>query len=330
MKCEYPQCNTEADILFYCRYCRGSFCQNHRDPQAHNCPSLRQPNQYSQNTQQGPQSQVRPEEVMRRIAYGVAQAAQQAARQQAQAQEQMYFPDEKSKKEYIEKRLTSSGELFSLGNELLDIIFGFALIVLVFGFFQYITSSTNRWWGFAIAAILVGTAFLPHELAHKFVAIKKGQFARYILWVRGLLFTLLTLVIGIGLIVPGFVSIVPLKRQMDKKDLGMVAIAGPATNAIIGSISLILGFLTYSGYSVTSLVGPLAMYGLWGVPNIFILVAQFNGLIALFNCIPIWQLDGKKIFNWNKVAYFILVAINIAIVIPTFILNPGFLAGAGG
>ncbi|MCE7742204.1 MAG: hypothetical protein GOP50_07065 [Candidatus Heimdallarchaeota archaeon] len=332
MKCEHPQCNTEADILFYCRFCRGSFCQQHRDANRHSCPSLKQPQQSTQGTQQGsPQGQVRAEDVMRKIAYGVAQVAQQAAQQQAQAQQPMHFPDEKSKKDFIAKRLTASGEMFSLGNEILDILAGFAMIVLVFGFFQFIRAEegTNKWWGFAIAAILVGTAFLPHELAHKFVAIKKGQFARYILWVRGMLFTLLTLVLGIGLIVPGFVAIVPMSRQMDKRDLGLVAFAGPAINAVIGSISLIIGFLTYSGYAV-GLVGPLAMYGLWGVPNIFILVAQFNGLIALFNCIPIWQLDGKKILSWNKVAYFILIAVNLAIVIPTFILNPNFLSAVSG
>ncbi|MHA1199026.1 MAG: AN1-type zinc finger domain-containing protein [Candidatus Heimdallarchaeaceae archaeon] len=328
MKCEHPQCNTEADILFYCRFCRGSFCQQHRDANRHSCQSLRQPQQSTQGTQQGsPQGQVRAEDVVRKIAYGVAQAAQKASQQQAQAQQPMHFPDEKSKKDFIAKRLTSSGEMFSLGNEILDILAGFAMIVLVFGFFQFIRAEegTNKWWGFAIAAILVGTAFLPHELAHKFVAIKKGQFARYILWVRGMLFTLLTLVLGIGLIVPGFVAIVPMSRQMDKRDLGLVAFAGPAINAVIGGISLIIGLLTYSGYAV-EFVGPLAMIGLFGKPNIFILVAQFNGLIALFNCIPIWQLDGKKILNWNKVAFFILVAINLAIIIPTFILNPNFLS----
>ena len=326
MKCEYSQCNTEADILFYCRYCRGSFCEKHRDAQAHNCPSL-----YGQSTTQGSQQgtaqgQVSPGEVMRRIAYGVAQAAQKAAQQQAYEEQTMHFPDEKSQKEFIKKRLTSSGELFSLGNEILDILFGFALIVLVFGFYQFIFSTTNRWWGFAIAAILVGTAFLPHELGHKFVAVRKGQFARYILWVRGLLFTLITLVLGIGLIVPGFVAIVPMSRQLNKKDIGLVSFAGPAINAVIGVVSLIFGFLTYSGYAA-AFTGPLALTGLFAMPNIFVLVAQFNGLIALFNCIPVWQLDGKKILNWNKTVYFILIAINLAVVIPTFILNPGFLAG---
>ena len=133
------------------------------------------------------------------------------------------------------------------------------------------------------------------------------------------MFTLLTMVIGIGLIVPGFVAIVPMKRQMDKKDLGLVAFAGPATNAIIGTIALIFGLLSH--YSVLILPPLLAS------PNIFILVAQFNGLIALFNCIPVWQLDGKKILNWNKVAFFALVAVNLALVIPAFIINPSFLSG---
>ncbi|MCG3225345.1 MAG: hypothetical protein H7645_00385, partial [Candidatus Heimdallarchaeota archaeon] len=218
-----------------------------------------------------------------------------------------------------EKRLVSSRGLFSFGSELLDILFGFALIVLVFGLFQYFYRDDNKWWGFLLSAVLVGTAFLPHELAHKIVAMMRGQFARYILWVRGMMFTLFTLIIGIGLIVPGFVAIVPMRKQMDKKDIGLVSLAGPATNAVIGSISLIFGFLTFYG------VIPLT--GLAASPNIFILIAQFNALIALFNCIPVWQLDGAKILKWNKIIYFVLVAINIAIAIPTFILNPGFLTG---
>ena len=133
------------------------------------------------------------------------------------------------------------------------------------------------------------------------------------------MFTLLTMVIGIGLIVPGFVAIVPMSRQMDKRDLGLVAFAGPFTNAIIGFVSLIFGFLTH--------FGAIALPPLLASPNIFILVAQFNGLIALFNCIPVWQLDGKKILNWNKVAYFALIAANLALVIPAFIINPSFLSG---
>ncbi len=317
MRCEHPQCNVDADILFYCRFCRGSFCQNHRNSQDHNCPSV---NQRTGTAPGAPQNSVTPAEAMRRFAHSVAQTAQQSQQSQQSQPAPKYFADEKSQKKFIEKRLTESGQLFTLGNEVLDILFGFALIVLVFGLFQYLAGSTGIWWwGFVVSIALVGTAFLPHELAHKFVAIRKGQYARYILWVRGLMFTLLTMVIGIGLIVPGFVAIVPMSRQMDKRDLGLVAFAGPFTNAIIGFVSLIFGFLTH--------FGAIALPPLLASPNIFILVAQFNGLIALFNCIPVWQLDGKKILNWNKVVYFALIAANLALVIPAFIINPSFLSG---
>ena len=320
MKCEHPSCNADEDILFYCRFCRGSFCENHRDPHTHNCKSM-YPGSQTQ-TQDGSQSQPSqtPADVLRQFAYQVSQQVSQAAQQTAAQATPMTFKDEKSRRKFVEKRLLSSGELFSIGNEVLDIIFGFSLIVLVFGFYQYLLREDQKWIGFLISGILVGTAFVPHELGHKVIAMRRGQYARYVLWVRGLFFTLLTLVIGIGLIVPGFVAIVPISKQMDKKDMGLVAIAGPVTNVIIGIISLVLGLLTNANFGVIPLTG------IFAAPNIFILVAQFNALIALFNCIPIWQLDGAKILRWNKLIYFALVAINIAIFVPAFVLNPGFWA----
>ena len=310
MKCEHPSCQADEDILFYCRYCGGSFCERHRDAHAHNCSPKTQQNQGVPPNQATPEQKA--EDFLRQFAYSVSQAAKRTA----PPSQPVSFPDEKSKKKFIEERLVSSGQLFSLGNEFFDIVFGFSLIVLVFGFYQFITRGS--WWGFLIAGILVGTAFVPHEMAHKVVAIRKGQFARYILWVRGLLFTMLTLIIGIGLIVPGFVAIVPMSRQMNKKDLGLVAFAGPAINAIIGAVSMVLGLLVHYGVFVLS--------PLFTQPNIFILITQFNALIALFNCIPVWQLDGAKILKWNKVAFFVLVAINVALIVPAFILNPTFLS----
>ena len=311
MICEHPSCQADEDILFYCRYCGGSFCERHRDAYAHNCSPKTQQDQGVPQGQATPEQ--RAEDFLRQFAYNVSQAAQ---RTEASPSQPVSFPDEKSKKKFIEERLVSSGQLFSLGNEFFDIVFGFSLIVLVFGFFQFITR--GEWWGFLIAGILVGTAFVPHEMAHKVVAIRKGQFARYILWVRGLLFTLLTLIIGIGLIVPGFVAIVPMSRQMNKKDLGLVAFAGPAINAIIGAVSMALGLLVHYGV--------FALAPIFAEPNIFILITQFNALIALFNCIPVWQLDGAKILKWNKIAFFGLVAINVALIVPAFILNPTFLS----
>ncbi len=310
MKCDYPNCRADEVILFYCPYCKGSFCPSHKDSIAHNCKAFAQQTGTTRPTSQSSTSQTpTPQDVMRAFAYQVSRAV---GAQQSQTRTQAPPMDEKARKKFIEKKLTERGDLFSFGNEIIDILFGFALIVLVFGFFRYAT--TQEWTGFVVSGILVATAFLPHELGHKFEAMRRGQFARYILWVRGMMFTLITLIFGIGLIVPGFVAIVPLTRQMNKKDLGIIALAGPATNVVIGLVSLILGLLTHFAI--------IPFSGLFSDPNIFIQIAQFNALIALFNCIPIWQLDGAKIIKWNKVIFFVLVLANIAIAVPTFILNP--------
>ncbi len=312
MRCEYPNCGAQEDILFYCRYCRGSFCQKHRDPEAHRCTAVPGQAQQPFAATGAPAN----EEVIRQMAQNAMNMAQQAMGQQPQYQDPYAYADEETRRKLIEQRLKKSRGLLSFGSELVDILIGFSLIVLVFGFSQLFFA--NNWWGFLTSAILVATAFLPHEMAHKVVAQRRGQFARYILWTRGIIYTLLTLILRIGLIVPGFVAIVPLSRKMDKKDLGMVALAGPAINAVIGAISLVIGLLTDVSFGI------IPFTGIMSTPNIFIQVAQFNALIALFNCLPVWQLDGAKILKWDWKVFATIVAINIAIVIPSFILNPGF------
>jgi len=306
MKCDYPNCNRDEDILFYCRYCHHSFCEEHRDPQNHQCPVFL--------GQSFPEQAETVAQATSVIMTGIQKAAEYVQKQAQQAYyDQLSRLDDKSKKELITRRLLASPDIFSLGSEVLDLIFGFGLIILVFGISEFIFE--RNYWGFIISGILIGTAFLPHELAHKFVAIKKGQFARYVLWTKGILFTLFTLIFQIGLIVPGFVAIVPLdpRRKMTKKEGGLVALAGPAINAIIGGVSLIIGLL------IKYAILPLTFSPIF--ENIFLKITLFNGLIALFNCIPLWQLDGKKILNWNKFAYAALLAANVLIIIPPLMLS---------
>ena len=111
MKCEHPSCSADEDILFYCRFCRGSFCENHRDPHTHNCKSMYPGGQsQSQDSSQSQPSHT-PADVIRQFAHQVSQAAQQTA---AAQQTPMTFKDEKSRRKFVEKRLLSSGELFSI------------------------------------------------------------------------------------------------------------------------------------------------------------------------------------------------------------------------
>ncbi len=293
MKCQYPNCGRDEDILFYCNNCKGSFCNAHRAPSAHHC--TRQYVTPSTQTPPHQQSSAGANDLFRAVMHQMIQGGETAGQRQQSPYQRL---TDVQRRKIIESRLKASPELFSLGNEPLDLMFGFSLIVLVFGFFQFMRNQSME--GFIIAAILVGTAFLPHELAHKYVAIKKGQFARYILWVRGLMFTFLTLIIGIVLIVPGFVAIVPIKEKLNKKDLGLVAFAGPISNVIIGSLAL--------SFVVILQIGFFSISGFFGNMDLYLKIGLFNGLVGAFNCIPVWQLDGKKILNWSKPIYFVLIA----------------------
>ncbi len=300
MKCEYPECDRDEEVLFYCPYCHHSFCQEHRAPEKHKCPV------YFSHANPLTGTGATIQDHLRAFAESIQKQAEEA-----QYQQYMQM-DIETKKKLIAKKLLASPDIFSFGDEIVDLIAGFGLIIAVFTFSQVVFMKASLIWSLLISSILIGTAFLPHELAHKFVAIKKGQFARYVLWTRGILFTLITLFIGIGLVVPGFVAIVPLdpKKRMNKKENGLVAFAGPATNTIVGAISLLIGLPIY--YHLIPIILPSV------IQNIFLQIAMFNSLLALFNCIPVWQLDGKKILTWSKLAFFALIVLNVIIAIPPF------------
>jgi len=56
--------------------------------------------------------------------------------------------------------------------------------------------------------------------------------------------------------------------------------------------------------------------------SVLIIGANFNGLIAFFNMIPFFGLDGQKIFAWNKLVWILTFAAAIGLYI-----GPGFFGG---
>jgi Zn-dependent protease len=76
----------------------------------------------------------------------------------------------------------------------------------------------------------------------------------------------------------------------DRSKFGRVAFIGPLTNLVMGFIFLILFYRN-----------PFVDYLYIG--------ALFNSWIALFNLLPFGNLDGQKIFSWNKIVWiFMMVA----------------------
>jgi Zn-dependent protease len=127
------------------------------------------------------------------------------------------------------------------------------------------------------------SAFLVHELAHKFLAQYYGSWAEFRAQMSGLLITAISAlpIMPFKFIAPGAVMV----GLSDGKKFGRVALIGPVTNLVMGFSFLLLS-LFYNSYSPYFTIG-----------------ASFNGWIAMFNLIPLGVLDGQKIFDWNKLVW---------------------------
>jgi Zn-dependent protease len=136
-----------------------------------------------------------------------------------------------------------------------------------------------------ISLIAVSTGFIFHELAHRMVAKRFGYEATYTMWRPGLILAFVSSLMGFLFAAPGAVVIRPgniiiTNQKTQIENMGLISLAGPATNIIIAVIFLALD----------------AVY-----PTlIFYLGAFINTWLAIFNLIPFGPLDGAKVFSWNK------------------------------
>lgn len=143
---------------------------------------------------------------------------------------------------------------------------------------------------FTIILIAVGTGFVLHELAHKYVAIHYGAHAEFRAWKEGLIFAVVLAFITNGEFVfaaPGAVYV--LGNRITTKQNGIISLAGPVTNL---AIVLVFGIL----------LGALKP-GQGFVQDIIVTVMHINFFLAAFNMIPVFPLDGSKVFVWSKGAW---------------------------
>lgn len=142
---------------------------------------------------------------------------------------------------------------------------------------------------FIMASLTVGTGFLLHELGHKIVAQRYGCFAEFRSFDQMLLLAIAMSFFGFIFAAPGAVMI---SGRVNKARNGKISAAGPIVNLALAIFFLSLLFLP--------LPANLRLVGYYGF--------LINSWLALFNMIPFWLFDGYKIFKWNKIAYFAIVA----------------------
>ena len=160
-------------------------------------------------------------------------------------------------------------------------------IVLLGGVLGDIGSYTTLDWLFAlgVSAVVSVCGFLLHELAHKFVAQRYGAWAEYRMYPTGLLMALVFSFLGFIFAAPGAVYI---QGRITKKQNGLISLAGPATNVVFGSVFILL-WLAFPDMDPWSYA--------------FRLIGLLSLFLAVFNLLPFGPLDGKKVLDWNPVAW---------------------------
>ena len=145
--------------------------------------------------------------------------------------------------------------------------------------------------GMALVAVSLGFVF--HELGHRLIARRFGYFAEYAMWPMGLMVALGFSLFGFVFAAPGAVMIYPRATvlgtaSLSRHKIGLISLAGPATNIGLAVVFLVLDFIQPA--------------------LLFTLGARINTWLALFNLIPFGPLDGAKILKWNKGIWLISIA----------------------
>jgi|ETNmetMinimDraft_11_1059920.scaffolds.fasta_scaffold11061_2 Zn-dependent protease len=186
------------------------------------------------------------------------------------------------------------GKINTSEREIRDLIKAWIAISIAFAVVMGGLMGLNFYQLFIISAITVGTGFLLHELGHKIVAQRYGCFAEFRSFDQMLLLAIMMSFFGFVFAAPGAVMI---SGPVGVRRNGKISAAGPIVNLVLALIFLWILLMQPAG-----LLGIIAFYGFF-----------INSWLALFNMLPFWNFDGKKILRWNRKVYGVIVAIALGL-----------------
>ena len=224
------------------------------------------------------------------------------------------MPAKKHKKKLKMKRPVRGriveGKKDSFTKEIGNIILAIIIISLIFAYDWL--NPLNTFENFYTPFIAVTTSFLLYHFAQRVMSRKLKCNIAYRLWVPGVVFGLLFMLVGIKIILIGGILISAYKfgrwgmkdRLPTVQEIGFISVVGPLTNIFL---AIIFGLLA----------GPAAT----GQNSFFAYMSMLNSWLAIFNLVPIKDLDGGKIMFWSPVYWFFLSFFAILLIIPVDILS---------
>jgi Zn-dependent protease len=203
--------------------------------------------------------------------------------------------------------------------ELRDLLLSLVALVIAFSVLMN-GKKIPGWEMIIIITVGVGTGFLLHEMAHKFVALHFGYWAEYRANRMGLLIAVAAAFAGFIFAAPGAVMInkpnapqefymqdpfgqEELKREFRRETL-WISLAGPMTNIVLTAFFFLALMLAPSN----STVAQAANFALF-----------INLTLAAFNLIPLGPLDGKKIFDSNRTVWLLVGLPTILLALPVYL-----------
>jgi Zn-dependent protease len=175
--------------------------------------------------------------------------------------------------------------------------------------------------------VTVGSGFIMHEMAHKLVAIYYGGRAKFKMWVQGLVFMLATSFLGVLFAAPGAVYIH--MQGIRPRENGLISLAGPLLNVALVGFFIVLDEFAPIRQFFTFLIihgRELAGFGIYGgILSVWKFGAAMNIMLALFNMIPAFPLDGSKVFAWSRLVWFSVIIFLLAI--GAVVISPGIVIG---
>jgi Zn-dependent protease len=213
-----------------------------------------------------------------------------------------------------------SGRISSI--ELRDLFLSLVALVIAFSVLE--ERKMPGWETILILTIGVSTGFLLHEMAHKFVALHFGYWAEYRANMAGLALAIVMAFGGFLFAAPGAVMIsrsnVPQElymqdtfgqeeqRNREKREMLLISLAGPMTNIVLAILFFLLVFPLARSKSGSSLWIPAANFAI-----------SINLILAAFNMLPFGPLDGKKIFDSNRLVWALVGVPTILVALPVYL-----------
>jgi Zn-dependent protease len=186
----------------------------------------------------------------------------------------------------------SQTEIIQLFIAIFVLTLSFSFVLAPYPAFTHLTEVVGN---LPLSFLAITTAFVCHELAHKYMGQKYGYRSEFRMFPQGLLLALLlSVTIRIIFAAPGAVQIF---GKPTEEENGKMAVAGPATNLILSGFFTLI-WISSSGY----------------IKNIAFFIAFINAFLAFFNLLPFGPIDGMKIFRWKKEVWILAFIISIVFI----------------